>query len=406
MNYDLLSIHEKVTTVKAEASKIHARKNLEIERFGVRRFENNMVYQTSRLGSATFDRLIADTREWGGPGTKHDFGFAPAKSESRKGATVDQNVLLQFEESLKNLRESFPDFVFNGKISVNSTHTSLTSDYGLDLHTKGDVCEWYFMYQRKDSGNVLDGYFGELSATPNIEAAIKEHSKYLKVQRNEVKLQSTRMPVIFVEPLEPIEKLTESLHINKYEEGAGIYSGKLGEKLFHDKITLVDSSFDPVRGQVQFFDGEGTVRTRDELPLIEKGQFLGLISDLRFGKKYGRPSTGNGTRVYNRGVNLAPRSLRFAPGSKPWREIIKSFDRCLVAMVAAGGDSNDLGEFSTPVQIGYVFEKGEIVGRAPQLTVKTSVSDYLGKSLIDVSSDGFQPDSASACVISEMEVII
>lgn len=75
-------------------------------------------------------------------------------------------------------------------------------------------------------------------------------------------------------------------------------------------------------------------------------------------------------------------------------------------MIAAGGDSNDLGEFSTPVQVGYILEKGEVIGQAPQVTVKTSVSNYLGSHLIDVSSDGFTSNSPSTCVISEMDVFV
>lgn len=405
MNYDILSIHENHLTLKAEAGKICARKKSQIQRHGVRRFQDGKLFQTSRLGAATTDRLLADTQEWGGPGTQHDFGFASAHKESRTGHSIKKSMLEDFEIGLKKLNQEHPDFVFSGRCTTQNLTMSLQSSYGLDLQTSGEICEWYYMYQRKGSGNMLDGFFGEASANTDIHRLIDEHSPILKAQHKEVSLQSGRLPVLFVEEMSPLTKLVESFLINKYEEGAALYSGQLGQQLFSKKISLVDSTYDPLHGQFQFFDGEGVVRTED-LKLVDQGRFVSLISDLRFGNKFGKPSSGNGLRNYNQGVQLRPRALRLEKGQRPWRSILKDLDRCLIAIITAGGDSNDLGEFSSPVQVGYIAEKGEIVGRAPQLTVSTSVSDYLGKNLIDVSSDGFTPSSPSACLIAEMDILV
>ena len=405
MEYDILSIQEEATTIKIVANEVCSLKKSNIQRYGVRRFENGKVFQTSRVGKTTKARLIADTQEWGGLGSAHEYGFAPAHKEIRTSDSADLKVFELFEEGLKTLIRLHPDFIFSGRCNIQNQTNSMQSSYGLDLKSSGGIYDWYFMYQRNGSGNMLDGYFGDISLKTNIHDLIERHSKFLNVQGKTVKVTNCRMPVLLVDNQEPLKKLIESFHINKYEDGAALYSGKLGEKLFSDKISLVDNSYDANSGNFNFFDGDGIVRTQD-LKLVDQGRFVSTISDLRFGKKFGKTSTGNGLRAYNRGVNLSPRSLRFAKGRSPWQSIISKLDRCLVAMVTAGGDSNDLGEFSTPVQIGYMFEKGEIVGQAPQVTIKTSVDKYLGKDLIDVSSDGFTPAYQSACVISEMEVFV
>ena len=168
---------------------------------------------------------------------------------------------------------------------------------------------------------------------------------------------------------------------------------------------MVDSASEENLGQIMFFDGEGVVRNTDH-ELIKNGQFVNLISDLRFGKKFNSPSSGNGIRPYNRGVNLDFRTLKFKKLNRTWNTILKDLPLSIVALVAAGGDSNDLGEYSTPVQIGYVYEHGELVGIAPQITVKTSLDQYLGTNLIDISSDGFISDLPSGCVISKMDVLV
>lgn len=406
MKFDILNIHQRATELKMEASAIASVKNSEIQRFGVRRFENGRLFQTSRLGGSDQARLISDTKEWGGPGVPHEFGFAPSHQESRAGFAVGQEAISEFEANALELASRFPEFVFSGKCSVANTSTSLASNYGLDLAASGGVCEWYLVYQRKGSGNMIDGFLGETSARPGIREEMHEHQVYLQAQKREAKLSAGRIPVLFVEALTPLQKLIESLAVHRYHEGSCLYAGRLGDSLFSPQVTLVDRAYVPEAGLTRFFDGEGVVRSEDDYLVIDKGRFSGLISDLRFGKKWGVASTGNGIRTYNSGVTLAPRTLGFAKGTRPWRDIVRNLDRCLVAVIAAGGDSNDLGEFSTPVQIGYVFEKGELVGRAPQVTVKAPLSDYLGKDLIAVASDSFTPNATSASVISEMELLL
>jgi PmbA protein len=406
MEFDILSIHQKSATAQFEGNSFNALKNSEIKRHGLRRFENGRQFQSSRIGSASEDQLLAESREWGGPGTPHSHGFAPAHREKREGPDLVPGLTKEFEQSAREFILRHPDFVFSGKCTVTNGSISLRSSYGLDLGASGGSCEWYLAYQRKGSGNMFDGVLGETTAEPGFQSELAREEEYLVAQKREAKLSSGRMPVLFASAEEPIAKLIESFFVQRYREGTCVYAGKLGAQLFSPQITIFDQSYDPQHGIHQFFDGEGMVRPNEALTLVDKGRFQSLITDLRFGKKYGLESTGNGVRAFNSGVSVGLRSLRFGKGNTSWRETLKGLDRCVVAIMAVGGDSNDLGEYSSPVQIGYVFEKGEIVGRAPQITVKTSVSEYLGNSLISVSSDGFTASSLSPCLISEMEVLV
>lgn len=406
MKYDLLHIHQKTSVLKLEGNKINALKNVDMDRFGMRRFENGKMFQTSRLGHATLDRLIADTKEWGGPGTPHDFGFAPEHKESRKNLTVSADNFKVFKEKALEMVKKYPHYIFTGSCQIDEKSVDLKSDYGLDLHSRGGVCSWYLMYQRKDSGNMIDGWIEESNSSPDIQGEITRHLEFLDKQTVEVPLKSGRYPILFSSPLGPAEKFKQSILIQNYSEGSAFFSKQLNEKIFSDKLTIVDRAYHPTSGNFQYFDGEGVVRPQNELKIVDKGVFTSLISDLRFAKKYKKISTGNGLRAYNTGVMVTPHSLAVLPGEKTWRDIIKDLDRCIVATLAAGGDSNDLGEYSTPVQIGYVFEKGQLVGRTPQITVKTSVKDYLGNGLIAVAKDGFVKSSPSACLISEVQVLV
>lgn len=406
MKFDILHIHQIKSTLQLEGNAINALKNSDIKRYGVRRFEEGRQFQTSRLGSATEDILLSESKKWGGPGSAYESDFAPPHVETREGISVSKDLIRDFEEQIRELIQRNPNFVFSGKFVVNTKMTSLCSNYGLDLCATGGYYDWHLVYQRKGSGNMFDGYTNALTAAPCVNEALKAHQEILNVFDKQVTLKNTRMPVLFVDAELPLEKLIESLSVRRYHEGTCLYAGKLGQQIFSPQVTLLDQSYDPSLGANQFFDGEGVVRKTDSHVFVDQGRFTSLMSDLRFGKKYNYQSTGNGLRSYNTGINIEPHSLRLGAGTSSWRKILSKLDRCLVVLIAAGGASNDLGEYSTPVQVGYIFEKGEIVGRAPQVTIKTSVSDCLGKDLIGISNDGFTPSSRSPCLISEMEVLV
>lgn len=406
MNYDLYETRKSETTLRLGANSIGSIKASDITRTNLRRFEDGKIFSSSRLGQASRNVLLEETRKWAGPGIEHHYGFAKPVTESRDGIEVSQDVLMDFEESVADLVRRFPKFVFSGNCSIERRQVSLQSDYGVELNSRGDVCHWILWYQRKGSGSILDGLISQSSTFPAIKRNLEQHEEFLDAQKNEVSLKAGRMPVIFYEPLMPLEKLNESLLVHLYCEGACLFAGRMGEPLFSPKLTLLDRAYMPEFGQIEFFDGEGVVRTTDDLVLIENGRIVNLMADLRFGHKFLRSSSGNGVRDAIGGVRLRARQLCLAKGEVPWRKVVSHLDRCLVVFVATGGDTNDLGEFSTPVQIGYVFEKGRLIGRAPQLTVKSSITDYLGKNLVEICSDGVNAFSPSASVVSEMEIFL
>ena len=405
MEYDFLKLEESSTTIKAERSTIVSHKKSNIQRNGFRRFENSKLIQTSRLGEATLDQLITESRKYGGLGTNHNFGLSKEHQEHKQSIAVKDSALQSYEEALDYLKEEYPDFVFSGECTVSNKVVSLTSSYGLDLSTAGGNLNWYFIYQKKGSGNILDGYIFGSSNSDRIVQSLRKQEIYLRNSSKISSLKAGSYPVLLVDDTPVLKKLLESFEINKYTESAALYSENLGKKLFSQKVDLIDSGYDPSCGHFMFFDGEGTVRSND-LFLLKEGVFNSLISDLRYGKKYGVPTTGNGTRLYNRGVNLGFKGLRIKKKNKSWSEIIKDLPVCVVALVSSGGDSNDLGEYSTPVQIGYVFRNGELEGLLPQVTVKTSINNFLGNKLIDISADGFTEDMPSACIVSEMDVLV
>lgn len=406
MNYDILNIFNESETIKAENTTICSIKKSSTEKIGFRRFENGKVFQTSKVGSADLDQLMSESKKWGGQGLPMDYSFAQAVKDKKFDIADYRFKTEEFKQGLEVLKQKYPQFVFTGSCALSQMKTSFKSSYGVDLECAGSQLSWYLVFQKKGSGNAFDGYFQGYGVDSDFKSILNQGMKYLDVYDKVIDIKDGKYPVTIADSdsqMAPFNKLTESFVANKYHDGSALFSSKLGEKLFSEKITLCDQAYDMKKNRPNFFDGEGTVRTTD-LTMIDQGVFKNLFYDLRFADKYKAQTTGNGLRAYNQGVMLGARDLYFKPGKKSWKDIIKDYDRCIVVNIAAGGDGNDLGEYSTPVQAAYIYEKGELIGRAPQVTVKTSVQRALNEDLIDVSSDGLSGESTKGTVISKMDV--
>ncbi|MBC7752824.1 MAG: hypothetical protein H7Z71_01210 [Moraxellaceae bacterium] len=406
MKYDILNIFEQAETIKVEGSTISSLKKSSTEKIGFRRFENGKVFQTSKMGSADLDLLIMESKKWGGLGLPMAYAFAKAVTDQKSDTKNYRHKLEEFKLGLEVLRQEYSQFVFSGTCGISKSKTTFKSNYGVELESEGSKFGWGLIFQKKGSGNAFDGYFQSQGVETDIMSGIKQAMKYLDVFDIVIDLKDGKYPIIMGDRddcMSPFRKLTESFLANKYHEGSALFSSKLGEKLFNERITLVDEAYNMQKNRLQFFDGEGTVRTSD-LVMIDQGVFKNLFYDLRFAGKHKAQPTGNGLRSYNTGVALSSRHLYFKPGQKAWKEIVKNFDRCIVTNIAAGGDSNDLGEYSTPVQAAYVYENGELIGRAPQITLKTSVQRALNGDLIDVSSDRVDGDKCLGMPIAMMDV--
>ena len=106
-------------------------------------------------------------------------------------------------------------------------------------------------------------------------------------------------------------------------EGRSFMSGRLGEKVCSERITIVDDAFD-ARGAVRPFDYEGVPTRR--VALIEKGVALGPVHDARTAKKAGVESTGHALPRPNT-FGPYPMNLRLEPGEATLDEMIASTER-------------------------------------------------------------------------------
>ncbi len=109
-------------------------------------------------------------------------------------------------------------------------------------------------------------------------------------------------------------------------EGRSPFSGKTGQKVVGENITIVDDAFHPMTPG-QPFDYEGMPRKR--VSLIEKGVFVGGVHDRATGAKAGVASTGHAMPQPDAGGPV-PVNLIISGGDKTLEEMIASTEKGLL----------------------------------------------------------------------------
>lgn len=137
-------------------------------------------------------------------------------------------------------------------------------------------------------------------------------------------------------------------------------SGKEGEKIMDEKITIIDNPCKDDAISRQPFDDEGVACY--EKCVVRDGVFQGLLHNLKTAKYFKTKSTGNG---FKQGANMGVRgvNLYLNPGETSEQEMIESTKEGLYITSLQGlhaGINPISGDFSAQAS-GFLIENGKLV---------------------------------------------
>jgi TldD protein len=141
-----------------------------------------------------------------------------------------------------------------------------------------------------------------------------------------------------------------------------IYSGKLGEKIASEYVTVIDdATLEGKRGSYRF-DDEGTAAQRTVA--VENGVLTGFLLDRRSAMKLEMEPSGNGRRENFRFRPIVRMSnTMIGPGDHDPDEIISSVDSGLFVVRMGGGQvDTSSGDFVFKVSEAYLIENGKVTG--------------------------------------------
>jgi PmbA protein len=394
---EVMALQSEKTMVEYEANQLKTCTITETKGTAVRVIRNGRLGFAASSDEKAVEKLAVNALESAAYGDQADFSF-PKMQPAPGVRTYDRSIADLSIQRLVEMGREILDLVLrvepearcNITLERDLVSVNIRNQTGLDINYETSPlalgCEIHRIVG--DDILILFGQFGTSLWQEDYLEFTRRLVQKLAQARNIVTIQPGKMPVLFA----PNGSLALGLPLSRGLNGKEVYKGtspmkgKIGKKLFDEKITLVDDGTIDGKFASADYDDEGVPHQRSVL--VEKGVLNGFIYDLQTAAKSGMTSTGNASRsLFNPPV---PSLTNFViqPGATPLRDMLAGIDHGILVEDLLGlGQGNIIsGAFSNPLALALKIEKGEIVGRVKDLSIAGNVYDLL-KNVAAVSQE-------------------
>lgn len=169
--------------------------------------------------------------------------------------------------------------------------------------------------------------------------------------------------------------------------------GKLGKKLFPEKITVMDDPFMNRAVGSYPFDGEGmNGKTK---AVIEKGTLKTYLHNSYSAAKLNMALTGNASRTISSAPGITCGNFYLQPGRGTLDDLLQEMKNGLLVEDLFTSGMNDVtGDFSFGCS-GFLVEKGKIAAPVKEITIAGNILD-LFKNILEIADDNPYKSSISS----------
>jgi PmbA protein len=385
---EVLSLQSEKTTVEYEANQLKTCTVAETKGTAVRVIRKGRLGFSASTDETSLEKLAANALESSAYGDKAQFSF-PDSQPAPIVRTFDRAIADLPIARLVEIGKEILDLVLpveanlrcNIGLERSIVTASIRNQTSLDVSFQTSPFSLGVEIDRVEGDDVLivyDQLGTSLWEKDYLDFARRLVEK-LKQARTITSIKPGKMPVLF----SPTGSLALGLPLSQGLNGKEVYKGtspvrgKLGEKLFDEKITLMDDGTIDGKFASAAYDDEGVPHRCNVL--IENGVLKGFIYDLKTAAQSGVASTGNGSRQLFSPPDSSFTNLAIQPGQTPLKDILAGIDEgILVEDLLGVGQGNTIsGAFSNPLALAFKIEKGEIVGRVKDLSIAGNVYDLL-----------------------------
>ena len=414
---EVLSLQNEKTTVEYEANQLKTCTVAETKGTAVRVIRNGQLGFSASTDETVINKLAANALESAAYGDKAPFSFPDPKPgpavRTFDKAVADLPIARLVEmgkEILDLVLRVEPDARCNIGLERSIVTASIRNQKGLDVSFQTSPLSLGLEIDRIEGDDVLILYdqFGATVWDNDYLDFARNLVEKLKKARTITSIQPGKMPVLFA----PTGTLALGLPLSQGLNGKEVYKGtspikdKIGEKLFDEKITIIDDGTIDGKFASASYDDEGVPRRRNVL--VEKGVLKGFVYDLKTAAQSGVESTGNASRQLFYPPEPSFTNFVIQPGQTPLKDILSGIDEGIIVEDLLGiGQGNIIsGAFSNPLALAFKVEKGEIVGRVKDLSIAGNIYDLL-KNVAAVSKEAqwvYNTFYAPYILIPEMNV--
>lgn len=382
MEKEFIKVTSQSVTLNVTAGKIDSFRQIEKTTGTVRVYENGCIGVAGSLGEPDEAELTKKAQEalaFGIPYPENLEGSLEAEELHDEEIIPIPAFIPTMQAFLDGLGELCPRFALSNKISMNYHQSEYRNSKGRHLLSSGRNLEIGLIAQNRGSGNLFDTWFGWSGDSFDAEKLLSEFKKEYDAFYAPADLEPGRYPVV-TDASVVFYPFFRHFVGDLYAAGASLLSGKLGEKLFSDKLTIRDDKNPETTPGACFFDTEGCVAPDYRPTLIENGVLKKLLTTKKTAAAYGLPNLGNAQAAYDGVPDFGFGRLYPDATAKSLRALVPG--KAILVVFASGGDATPDGHFATPVQMSYLLENGALKGRLPDISVSGDFFDLLGKGYI------------------------
>jgi PmbA protein len=393
---EVVKVQSESTTIGFESNRLKTSQVEATQGLAVRVVKNGRLGFAASSDESATEKLMSNALESAAYCDEIPIAF-PAPQSAPQVTTFDRAItelpiprMVEIGQEIVDLiLQIEPDARVNVELERGVQHLSLRNQAGSDVSFERSPLSIGFEVNRVRGDDVLimfditgttvwdDGYL----------AFARGLGEKLELAKRSATIQSGRMPVLFA----PTGALVLGLPLMLGLNGKNVYTnvspmvGKIGQKLFDDKVSIVDDPILDGKFGSASYDDEGVAHRRNVL--VEQGVLKEFLYDLKTAAQTSASSvesssvesTGNGSRSLFSPPGPSPTNLIFGAGETPLADIIAGIDEGLLVENALGlGQGNVIsGAFSNSLSLAFKIEKGEIVGRVKDVSIAGNVYDLL-----------------------------
>ena len=376
----------------------------------VRVYEDGKIGVAGALGDADLQALEAQAIAKLSDGIPYPCKLNKGVKKSvirDKAIVAEQDIVRVSKRLAKKVAAVCPRFLVNGKTQSSKISGSYKNSQGTELAYENHAFQAVFQLKDRDSSNILDAMYvasvptyGKVTENKIVGDMQTLHDAYFG---EKVTLPDGKYPVI-VGVYDVLGHILKDFIAEYYVSGGSLFSGKLGEKIFHENLSIaVDRN--PVTNRVSaFYDAEGEIAPNYRAAIIDKGVFKNVLNSKNTSTMFQLPLAKTAGAPYDGVPSIALPGLslnRTAPDLKT----MLGAEKAIYVAITSGGDITTEGVVGMPVQLAFLVENGKITARLTDFAASGNIKEMLGDDFVGVSGKDIFDAVDSEVLVTKMNII-
>ena len=376
----------------------------------VRVYENGKIGVAGALGDVDFAALETQASAKLSDGIPYpcQMNKGVKKSILREKAVVAEKDIMRVSKRLASkVAKACPRFLINGKTQASKHVGSYKNSQGTELAYENNAFQVFLQVKDKDSSNIADAYYGVTVGKYGsvTEQKIVDDMKTLHDAffGEKVTLPNGKYPMI-VAPYDLLGNMIKDVLAEYYVSGGSLFSGKLGEKIFNENLSVSVDRNPVTNRSAAFYDSEGEIAKDYRAAIIENGTFKSVLTSKNTSAMFHLPLSKTSAAPYDGVPSVGLPGLYLKRTAQNLKELLGD-EKAVFIAITSGGDMTTEGVVGMPVQLAFLVENGKITARVTDFSASGNIKDMLGNDFVGVSTKGvFDADDSEALVV-KMDLI-